>query len=134
MENEFFRVRVGEKGIESILDRRTGQEIAHTGYLVNELLLEEDMGDPWGTMEVPPPAERLGAYTTGVQIRRARNVSEVIVTGQYKGDDPSVRVLSWRQSMVIYKGYDRIDFRTVIDWDTEQAQDTCGASDRAGDG
>ena len=119
VENEFFRVRVGGKGIESILDRRTGQEIAHTGYLVNELLLEEDLGDPWGTMKIPPPAERLGAYTTGAQIRRTGNVSEVIVTGQYKGVDPNVRLLSWRQSMVLYKGYDRIDFRTVIDWDTE---------------
>jgi alpha-mannosidase len=85
---------------------------------VNELLLEEDKGDPWGTMEAPPPAERLSSYTTDVRIRRAENVSEVTILGQYKGDDPGVKVLSWRQSVVLYKGCDRIDFRTEIDWDT----------------
>ena len=120
VENEFFKVRVGDKGIESILDKRSGREISHSNYQINELLLEEDKGDPWATMEVPPPAVRLSEYTTGVQIRRARNVSEVIITGRYKGDDPGVKILTWRQTMLLYKGYDRIDFRTEIDWDTER--------------
>ena len=120
VENALFTVRVSDKGIESILDKRSGQELAHPDYLISELLLEEDKGDPWGTMEVPPPAECLSAYTTGVRIRRATNVSEVSITGHYKGDDPGVRILSWRQSMFLYKDYDRIDFRTEVDWDTER--------------
>ena len=120
VENEFYKIEISDKGIESIFDKRSGRMIASDGYLINEMLLEEDKGDFWGTMEAPPPVVRLGQYTTSVKIRRAENVSEVMVTGQYKGDDAGVKILTWRQSMTLYKGYDRIDFHTEIDWDTEK--------------
>ena len=120
VENEFYTIQVGDKGIESIFDKRSSRMIVNDGYLINEMLLEEDKGDFWGTSEAPPPAIRLGEYTTSVKIRRAENVSEVMITGQYKGDDPGVKILTWRQSMILYKGYDRIDFHTEIDWDTER--------------
>jgi len=121
IENEFLRIRVSERGIESIFDKRTGREAFDTSaYLVNELILEEDIGHPWGTMKAPSFAHGLGQYTTGVQIRRRAGLGEVIVTGQYKGDDPNVKVLTWRQSIKLADGYDRVDFETVVDWDTAQ--------------
>lgn len=121
IENEFFTVRVSDRGIESILDKRTGREAFDTSsYCVNELLLEEDIGHPWGTMQPPGPAERLAQYTTGTTIRKSAGLGEITVTGQYKGDDPNVKVLTWRQSIKLYAGYDRIDFVTSIDWDTAQ--------------
>lgn len=121
IENEFFRVRVSGRGIESVIDKRIGEEIFDTStYLLNELILEEDIGHPWGTMQAPSFAEGLSKYSTGVKIRRAEKVCEVMLTGTYKGDDPNTRILSWRQSMKLYQGSDRIDFTTNIDWDTAQ--------------
>ncbi|MDO8589183.1 MAG: glycoside hydrolase family 38 C-terminal domain-containing protein [Armatimonadota bacterium] len=121
VENEFLRIRVSDRGIDSIFDKRGGKEILDTSaYLANELVLEEDVGDPWGTTKAPGFEERLSRYTTGVRIRRAGNASEIMLTGQYKGADGNTKILSWRQSVMIYKGFDRIDFKTEIDWDTEQ--------------
>lgn len=121
VENECFKIRVSERGIDSIIDKRTGKEILDTSkYLANELILEEDIGHPWGTMQMPSFEEGLAKYTTGVKIRRAEKCCEIMLTGQYKGSDANTKVLSWRQSARIYKGVDRIDFRTQIDWDTAQ--------------
>lgn len=121
VENEFFKVGVGRHGISSILDKRLGKEIVDPRrYLCNELILEEDIGHPWGTMQPPSFEERLGPHTTEVKIRRARNVSEVVLVGQYKGNDPGTKLLAWRQVLKLYKGVNRIDFRTEIEWDTAQ--------------
>lgn len=120
VENEYYKIQVNDRGIESIFDKRSGSMLASNDYLINEMLLEEDKGDFWGTMQAPPPAVRLSKYTTSIKIRRAKNVSEIILTGQYKGDDSGVDILTWRQSMTLYMGYDRIDFHTQIDWDTQR--------------
>jgi len=121
VENEFYRITVTEMGIASIFDKRTGDELVDSGkYLCNELILEEDIGHPWGTMQLPSFAEGLSKHTTGVRIRRSRGASEVTLTGQYRGADLNTRLLTWRQKMTIHKGYDRIDFHTAIDWDTAQ--------------
>lgn len=121
VENEFFRIRVSDRGIESIIDKRANREILDTTkYLANELILEEDIGHPWGTMRIPSFEERLSNYTTGISIRRAQKTGEVTLTGEYRGSDESVRVLSWRQSIKIYAGVDLIDFTTFIDWDAAQ--------------
>lgn len=121
IENEFFRIRVSDKGIDSIYDKRSGKELLDTAkYLANELILEEDIGHPWGTMQMPSFEEGLSKYTTGMKIRRAAKTCEILLTGQYKGSDENVKVLTWRQSARIYSGVDRIDFRTQIDWDTAQ--------------
>lgn len=121
VENDFFRIRVSDRGIESIIDKRADREVLDTTqYLANELILEEDIGHPWGTMQIPAFEERLSEHTTGVSIRRSEKTCEVTFTGEYRGSDENVRVLSWRQSMKIYAGVDRIDFKTFIDWDTGQ--------------
>lgn len=120
IENEFYKIALSDRGIESILDKRTGREIAAGKYLPNELILEEDIGHPWGTMQAPSFAEGLAQYTTGVSIRRAAGLSEAMLTGTYKGSDAGVKLLSWRQWMRLYDGSDRIEFRTEIDWDTAQ--------------
>ena len=121
VENEYFTIAVSEAGITSIFDKRLGTEILDTSaYLGGELILEEDIGHPWGTMQPPSFEERLSAYTTGVSIRRASKASEIVLTGLYKGKDPNVKLLSWRQSVKLYAGVDRIDFAAEIDWDTAQ--------------
>ena len=121
IENDFFLIKVGDKGVTSITDKRTGTEVVDTHrYLANELILEEDIGHPWGTTKAPSFEEGLGQYTTSVSIRKAKNASEITITGQYKGSDASVHILTWRQSINLYKDVDRIDFHTHIDWDTAQ--------------
>ena len=121
IENEFFKIRVSDKGIESIFDKRINRETVDASkYLANELILEEDTGHPWGTTKLPEFEEGLSKYTTAVKIRKAEKSSEIILTGQYKGKDENTRMLSWRQSTRIYAGVDRIDFHTEVDWDTAQ--------------
>lgn len=119
VENEFFKIRVTDRGIDSIFDKCLGREILDTSkYLGNELILEDDFGDPWGTSKAPAFEEPLGRYTSRVRIRRAVNASEIVLTGQYKGSDENTYALTWQQSVILYKDSDRIDFRTEIDWDT----------------
>lgn len=121
IENGFFRIEVSERGIQSLFDKRSGKEILDTSrFLANELILEEDIGHPWGTMQPVRRAEGLSFYTSDVSIRQGDGCSVVKITGRYRGSDSKVRVLSWRQWITLYSGVDRIDFRTQIDWDTEQ--------------
>ena len=119
--NEFYEITCSAKGITSIVDRRRDQEVLDIGrYLGGELILEEDIGHPWGTMKPPSSEERLGQYTTDVTIRQSQNRKEIIITGQYRGSDANIKILSWRQSVKLYSGVNRIDFHTEIDWDTSQ--------------
>lgn len=121
IENEFFRVSCSDLGVTCVLDKRTGREVSDASrFLTNELILEEDIGHPWGTMSPPSFSERLSGYTTSVSVRRSEHVSEIVLTGCYKGQDKGVKLLTWRQSIKLYAGVDRIDFATEIDWDTAQ--------------
>jgi len=121
IENEFFVLKADERGIRSAIDKQTGQELLDIGkYLLGELILEEDIGHPWGTMKPPSFAEGLSKYTTDLQIRRTNGLGEITLTGTYKGSDPNVKLLSWKQKIRLYKGCDCIDFHTEINWDTAQ--------------
>ena len=137
IENEFFRIRVSEKGIESIFDKRAGSEVVDTqAYRANELILEDDHGNPWFTSVPPAFAERLSAHTTRVTIRKSDKSSEVVLSGRYKGDDEGTYILSWTQTIKLYEGVDRIDFRASVDWDTKHrrimvAFPTCIKTDEA---
>ncbi len=120
-ENGIYRVTVSEQGITSIHDLRTGYQIDESqGYLVHELVLEEDIGHPWGTMQPPSFEERLGSHTTRVRVRRGPGCHEIVVTGQYRGTDAGTRQLVWTQRAWLYDGVDRIDLETSILWDTAQ--------------
>lgn len=121
IENEYYKIRVSDLGITSLVDKRIGTEQIDTSrYLLNELILEEDIGHPWGTMQPPSFEEGLSKYTTQVQIRRTPGMSEITLTGQYKGDDSGTYRLSWRQVTRLYKGSERIDFHTDVNWDSAQ--------------
>ena len=116
-----YRVTVSGQGIRSIRGLRTGHEIGDgQGYLVNELILEEDIGHPWGTMQPPSFEERLGSHTSRVRTRRGPGCLEIVVTGQYRGSDPNTHQVAWSQRAWLYDGQERIDFETEILWDTAQ--------------
>ncbi len=119
--NEFFRISCSASGIESVSDVRTGEALLSAAdFRVGELILEEDIGHPWGTMQAPAFREGLGDYTTRVTIRKASKCQEIALSGQYRGQDSGTHILSWRQSVKLYAGVDRIDFKTEIDWDSAQ--------------
>lgn len=121
IENEFFRITASEKGIVSVFDKRLGSETADTAkYLVNELVLEEDVGHPWGTQKQPEFEEGFSKYTSAVSITRSAGFAEIRVSGKYAGNDPNVEDLKWTQTATLWKGVPRIDFRTDVDWDTAQ--------------
>lgn len=121
IENEFFRITASDTGITEIVDKRTGRQLMDTStYLANELLLEEDIGHPWGTMQIPSFEERLGQYTTSVKIRKGAHSSDVLLIGQYRGNDENVDLLTWTQKVTLYADVERISFRTDVTWDTRQ--------------
>lgn len=121
VETSHYRVTVSDKGITSIFDKRSNTELVDASkYLFGELVLEEDIGHPWGTMQAPSWEEGLSKYTTAVKIRRAGPAHTVQILGTYKGEDENTKILSWRQNFKFYEGLDRIDLGIAVDWDTVQ--------------
>ena len=121
IENEFFCIHANDKGITSIFDKRLQKEIVVTEpFYPNELILEEDVGHPWGTQKAPEFTEPLSRYTRSVTITKAPGFSEIILTGKYTGNDENTKELRWVQKTRLYKGLPRIEFHTSIDWDTAQ--------------
>lgn len=117
--NEFFRVHTGPTGIESIVCLEDGREIVNADtFLANELLLEEDIGHPWGTQQPPAFCERLGRFTQQLEIIKESGSEALVLTGVFTGRDPLVRRLSWRQEVRLYQGIKQIFCRTEVDWDT----------------
>lgn len=121
IENDFFRIEANDRGLVSIFDKRLERNVAlSSSYLPNELVLEEDIGHPWGTQKTPEREEPLSRYTNNVSITHFDGFSEIRVTGKYAGNDTNVKKLNWVQATRLYKGIPRVDFITSIDWDTAQ--------------
>lgn len=119
--NEFIRIVCSDKGVESVVDLQTGKPALRAGdFRVGELILEEDIGHPWGTMSAPSFREGLSRFTKRITVRKAAGCQEITLIGQYQGSDDGTRVLTWRQSIKLYAGVPRIDFHTSVDWDTAQ--------------
>lgn len=126
IENEFYKLTTDEHGVISIFDKQLNKELIHKhkGY-ANELILENDIGDPWSTREANRTRVRLGHMNSLTGIKRHKGYSEITYSGKFKGnekvlDDPAdyrVLVLEWEQKVILWDGIKRIDFITDIDWD-----------------
>lgn len=126
IENDFFKISADTHGIYSIYDKQHQTELIdlHKGY-ANELILEQDVGDPWATREHGRERTRLGMDTVLESAVQRENYAEMVFTGTFSGNgsvwyprDYRVMKLKWKQTVRLYNGIRRIDFKTEIDWDT----------------
>lgn len=126
IENEYFVVRSDTHGVYSIYDKEHHAELIdmNKGY-ANELILENDFGDPWATRELDRKRTRLGMDTVLESVRVSEKYAEMTFSGKFSGNesvwyprDYRVMILEWKQTVRLYKGVKRVVFKTDIDWDT----------------
>jgi len=118
VENEFYRVKVTNKGVLSILDKELGKELvdAEVGF-ANELLCEHDTGDvyvgsyPGNSVPGYCAVSRLeGTERTGVSA--SVNVSGAFPELEWLDESQ----LTYSQRVSLYPGVKRVDFATKFEW------------------
>ena len=108
IENEYYKIEVGENGIKSIYDKELQRIIATQG--ANQLILEDDIGGPWETIRRPEYFENLFAKGNPKIKVINRSNSSTIVWESGQG-------LAWKQEVTLYKGIHKVFFKTDVDWD-----------------
>lgn len=127
LESDYYRISIDNHGITGIYDKEFEKELIspYLGY-ANELILENDFGDPWTTREEDRTRTNLGKMNEIKSVTHNINATTVTYKGKFRGnekllDDPAdyrVLLLEWEQTVVLYKNVKRIDFQTKILWDT----------------
>jgi len=125
-----FTVEVGENGITAIdvqgIGRIAQEAVAGScPSLVGELILENDIGDPWSTRSFDHARQRLSAYTKLESIERRGDGVVITYAGGHPSNgngfvnpDPLVLHLSWRQMFHVRDGVPWIDVETHVRWFT----------------
>ncbi|AHF94821.1 hypothetical protein OPIT5_27670 [Opitutaceae bacterium TAV5] len=128
MDNGLIGIAWDKNGLTSICDLAEGGCLLsgvgkHNGIRPNELLLERDEGDPWGTRGRERPRTMLGGFTRFVAARRTGSVQEAVFTGTFEPNarfgreaDPAVFGLEWTQTVRLHDHVARVDFITEIYW------------------
>ncbi len=125
-ENEYYKIRFDDHGITGIYDKLCQKELIRDdlGY-ANELILENDIGDPWTTREKDRKRTPLGRMNRLKSVRKSEAGVEILYEGKLRGnekllDDPldyRVLLLEWEQKIVLKPGEKQIRFETDILWD-----------------
>jgi len=125
IENEYYKISLDKHGIVGIYDKEYDKELVseNSGY-ANELILENDFGDPWSTREASRPRTRLGRMNNLTGIKRFSNRSEVYFKGEFCGNedilfdpvDYRVLALEWEQKVTLWDSLKRVDFETSVYW------------------
>jgi alpha-mannosidase len=132
IENEFFRVVRRQNTIGGIADRSTGKSVfPNPAFPVNTLFLEDDGGDPWGTIRPPEFRENLATHNLQAYRDDLGDTQRLVIEGRYQGEDPNVIGLAWKQEILLRPGIKRIDFVTMVDWDTRSRRLRVGFPARA---
>lgn len=119
IENEFFRVVRRQNTIGGIADRTTGKSVfPHPVFPINTLFLEDDGGDPWGTIRPPAFRENLSKHNLRAYRDDLGDTQRLVIEGRYQGEDPDAIGLAWKEEVLLRPGVQRIDFVTTVDWDT----------------
>lgn len=118
-----YRVGWDTHGVRSIVVTATGQELMPAGANpAGHLLMERDIGDPWGTRDFDrrrtscvPATRLLGAYQRGDAV-------EIVFAGTLdngsfaREKDPSVFGCAWYQVIRLLKGLPWVEFDMDIFW------------------
>jgi alpha-mannosidase len=119
-------VTAGENGITDVIVKGIGK-VCDTGkFMVGELILEHDLGDPWATRSLDRTREQLGVYTHLKGIERCGDSIVISYTGRHPScddphtcADPSVTILTWEQRFILRTGLSYIEVETDVEWYTQ---------------
>ncbi len=122
--SDAFVIEWDERGLKEIRSAGTNAVLTTRGQSSpNDLILEEDIGDPWGTRDLRRARRPLGGETRLAGFRCTDTFAEWVFTGVLRGNrafgretDTSVFGLEWTQTLRCQTGSRRLDFVTEIYW------------------
>ncbi len=122
--NDRFRLSWDDHGVTLLEDARLGQVIGRAGSLrLGEIVLEQDIGDAWGTRDLEHRARRpLARDTRLLGARRRDGVQEVFFAGRMSNrtfgreEVPRVFGLWWYEVWRLYDGLPRVDVDLEVFW------------------
>ena len=119
IENEYLRVEWDDRGIRRILDKEQACTIlGERVHYINELLLEEDVGDMWSTMKAPSFRIGLSSWTRTIDVVEQNGTVTLRLQGEYTGPDQGVKTLRWNQDVLLAPASRTLEFSTSVEWDT----------------
>ena len=117
IDNEYYRLSVDAArggGVDSLI--RNGRELITAGRVGNELAVYKEYpahpkaGEgPWHLLPKGPVTSSTSAAATSVAVQRSPLGDRIVVTGRMRG------LLSYTQTITLWRGVDRVDCRTVVD-------------------
>ena len=120
-----WTVHVGEQGLTDVHVAGIGRVVAAEQFLVGELILEHDVGDPWATRSLDRTRERLGSYTKLRGIERQGDSVVIRYAGRHPScddphrcADPLVTWLLWEQDFILRQGAPWLEVVTRVEWYT----------------
>ena len=120
MENEFYRIRITDRGIEEIYHKRQGRVIAKAGeYTVGEWILETDIGSPWATLSEDMRRQPLHRFTRIVRHEKtedAETVTFAVTPDVRQGFGETCFDIRWQVTLA--RGVDQVLFSSHVHWDT----------------
>ncbi|MFM2091393.1 MAG: hypothetical protein RLZZ127_1882 [Planctomycetota bacterium] len=124
--NRRFRIRADARGILAVEDLALGRTIGgRRGDLDPAgLAIETDIGSPWARLVPPGPTKALGPHTRLVAAEAGDGWQRLRLAmdggiGRFAGFGSGGQTLRAEQEVLLVDGLDRIEIRTVVDWDTE---------------
>jgi len=121
-----YTVKIGEHGITGISVKGAGQVINTRKFLLGELVLEHDLGDPWSTRSLDRSREHLSPYTHLSGVERMGDSIVIRYTGRHPSTDnihtcdvPEVTYLTWQQNYYLRAGLPWLEVETKVDWYTQ---------------
>ncbi len=121
-----FSVIAGEHGLTKISCNGFGTVSEAKQFHFGELVLENDIGDPWATRSLDRTRTNLSPYTNLAGIRRNRNRITIRYSGKHPScddphttSDPHVTYLTWEQEFHLRTGVPWIEVETHVKWFTQ---------------
>jgi alpha-mannosidase len=118
-----YGLRWDDHGIQSILDRSSNQELLDAGKgPAGHLILEHDVGDPWGTRDTNRPRTSCAGMSRLIGARRTGDAAEIVFEGVLdngtfgREKDPSTFGMQWRQTVRLLRGLPWVEFDLEIFW------------------
>ena len=125
LSNGLLSVKLGEHGVDSIVDLATGAAAGMPALPIGALRLDEDEGDPWGTRKLPAFRKDLSVYTKLLDVKRFDGYVEAYYYGAFepslrfgREEDPKIFALQWQTTVRLLDNARRVDFTYEIFWKT----------------
>lgn len=124
LRNAHLAVELGDQGVSLIRDLQSGATVRGDDLAaIGGLVLEEDVGDPWGTRCPPSFCRPLTPFTRWLGARQFDGYAEAYYAGRYepnlrfgREEDPSVFALEWVITVRLLDHARRVDFSYELFW------------------